>query len=311
MNVHVSIAAETLFHIGPIPVTNSMLTMFIVMALLLIVGRLIAVRASIIPGRVQGAFEEIVEFMLGLVEGAAGRTFGRRLFPLVAGLFIFILFANFSGLFPGIGTIGYWHEETVSETGAVSQATTHSNEIAQAGPAKTETPANEPEPTHKEKVLVPFFRSPDADINMTLGMALVTFIAVQIYGIRFHGVGGRIKHMADPPFLFPIEVISEFSRIISLSARLFGNVFAGEVLLGMMYSIGAAIKIAIIPFLFPVVFMFLEVLFGAIQALVFALLTLAYIVVAVGDHGGEEEHSHVPDATKELAGTQVPAGAGD
>jgi F-type H+-transporting ATPase subunit a len=309
MDVHVSIAAETLFHVGPIPVTNSMLTMFIVMALLLIVGRLIAVRASIIPGRVQGAYEEIVEFMLGLVEGAAGRTLGRRLFPLVAGLFIFILFANFSGLVPGFGTVGYWHEETVNANGDVVATAPHSNEVAQAGTGDTSAP--KAEGTHKEKVLVPFFRSPDADINMTLGMALVTFIAVQIYGIRFHGVGGRIKHMADPPFLFPIEVISEFSRIISLSARLFGNVFAGEVLLGMMYSIGAAIKIAVIPFLFPVVFMFLEVLFGAIQALVFALLTLAYIVVAVGDHAGEEEHSHVPDATKELAATPVPTSAGD
>lgn len=308
MNVHVSLAAETLFHVGPIPVTNSMLTMFIVMALLLIVGRLIAVRAKVIPGRVQGAFEEIAEFTLGLVEGAAGRSLGRRVFPLVAGLFIFILFANFSGLFPGVGTIGYWHEETVNANGDVIATTTHGNEIAQAGTQQTNAPAEAP--THKEKVLVPFFRSPDADINMTLGMALVTFIAVQIYGVRFHGVGGRIKHMADPPFLFPIEVISELSRIISLSARLFGNVFAGEILLGMMYSIGAAIKIAIIPFLFPVVFLFLEVLFGAIQALVFALLTLAYIVVAVGDQG-EEEHSKVPDATKELTGMQVPASAGD
>lgn len=294
MNVHVSLAAEALFHIGPIPVTNSMLTMFIVMALLLIVGRLIAVRAAIIPGRLQGAFEEIVEFMLGLVEGAAGRTLGRRVFPLVAGLFIFILFANYSGLFPGVGTIGYWHHETVTASGTV-----------------VEHGATTTEATHEEKVLVPWLRSPDADINMTLGMALVTFVAVQIYGIRFHGVGGRIKHMANPPFLFPIEVISEFSRIISLSARLFGNVFAGEILLGMMYAIGAAIKIAIIPFLFPVVFLFLEVLFGTIQALVFALLTLAYIVVAVGDHG-EEEHSHVPDAAKELAGAKVPVvSAGD
>lgn len=291
MNVHVSLAAEALFHIGPIPVTNSMLTMFIVMALLLIVGRLIAMRASIIPGRIQSAVEEIVEFILGLVEGAAGRSLGRRVLPLVAGLFIFILFANFSGLFPGVGTIGYWEHQTVTSSGTVLE---HG-----AAPPPGET-------VKEEKVLVPWLRSPDADINMTLGMALVTFVAVQIYGIRFHGVGGRLKHMANPPFLFPIEVISEFSRIISLSARLFGNVFAGEILLGMMYAIGAAIKVAIIPFLFPVVFLFLEVLFGTIQALVFALLTLAYIVVAVGDHG-EEERSHVPDATKELAGAHVPA----
>jgi F-type H+-transporting ATPase subunit a len=99
--------------------------------------------------------------------------------------------------------------------------------------------------------------------------------------------------MANPPFLFPIEVVSEFSRIISLSARLFGNVFAGEVLLGVMYAMASAIKIAVIPVLFPVVFLFLELLFGAVQALVFALLTLIYIALATeGGHDEHEEHAH-------------------
>jgi F-type H+-transporting ATPase subunit a len=128
---------------------------------------------------------------------------------------------------------------------------------------------------------------------MTLAMALIAFTAVQIVGIRAHGVGGRIKHMADPPFLFPIEVIGEFSRIISLSARLFGNVFAGEVLLGVMFALGAAIKIAVLPVLFPVIFLFLEVLFGSIQALVFALLTLIYLTLAAASsHGHDDEHAH-------------------
>jgi len=116
---------------------------------------------------------------------------------------------------------------------------------------------------------------------------------VQIAGIRAHGVFGRIKHMANPPFLFPIEVVSELSRIISLSARLFGNVFAGEVLLGVMCAMAVAIKVAIVPLLFPVVFLFLELLFGAVQALVFALLTLIYITLASeGEHVENEEHGH-------------------
>jgi F-type H+-transporting ATPase subunit a len=123
--------------------------------------------------------------------------------------------------------------------------------------------------------------------------------------------------MANPPFLFPIEVISELSRIISLAARLFGNVFAGEVLLGVMYAMAASIKIAVIPVLFPVVFLGLETLFGTIQALVFALLTLIYIYLAAAGHDDhDEEHVENHDAVRAVddrardAGT-VPASAGD
>jgi F-type H+-transporting ATPase subunit a len=148
---------------------------------------------------------------------------------------------------------------------------------------------------------------------MTLAMALLTFTVVQVAGISAHGVRGRIKHMADPPFLFPIEVISEFSRIISLSARLFGNVFAGEVLLAVMYAMAAAIRVAIIPFAIPVVFIVLELLFGAIQALVFALLTLIYITLATS--GGHDEHAAEHDREQHTEGAHglgnVPAGAAD
>ncbi|HEU0164601.1 MAG TPA: FoF1 ATP synthase subunit a, partial [Thermomicrobiales bacterium] len=128
-------------------------------------------------------------------------------------------------------------------------------------------------------------------------MALVTFTLVQVVAIRSQGVGGRIKHMAQPPWLFPIELVSELSRILSLTARLFGNVFAGEVLLGVMYSAGSALKIAVIPFLFPVLFLGLEVLFGSIQAIVFSLLTAIYLVLAAPPHdddadGHQDEDAH-------------------
>lgn len=324
MELHISLAAETLFHIGPIPVTNSMLTMFIVMALVLIAFTLVARRAQAVPGRGQGLIEMIIEFIMGLVEGAAGRKFGRTVLPLVSGIFIFILFSNFSGLIPGMGTIGIYEEETESVTTVVATpqaphttidatavaATTAGSDHADTSGGETAGAASEHEETHK--VLVPFFRAPTADLNMTLALALLTFTMVQVYGIKAHGVGGRIKHMANPPFIFPIEVISEFSRILSLSARLFGNVFAGEVLLGVMYAMGAAIKIAVLPFLFPVIFLFLEVLFGTIQALVFALLTVIYITLAAADAHGDEhaadDHSH--DAASDHP-TVAAAGAGD
>jgi F-type H+-transporting ATPase subunit a len=302
MEVHVEIAAETLFNIGPLEVTNSMLTMFLVMGFLLLVGWLIARNAKAIPGRAQSVSEMIVEFLLGLVEGTAGKSFGRRIFPLVGALFIFILLANYSGLLPGVGTIGYYEEETHVE------ATTgdHADEAA------TETDVAATEEEH-DKVLVPFLRSPNADLNMTLAMALVTFTTVQIVGIRMNGVRGRIKHMADPPFLFPIEVVSELSRIISLSARLFGNVFAGEVLLAVMYAMAAAIKIAIIPVVFPVVFILLELLFGAVQALVFALLTLIYIALAAahGEHEAHDEQAHEGQPQKAPELGHSTAGVGD
>ena len=162
---------------------------------------------------------------------------------------------------------------------------------------------------------VPIFRPPTADLNMTLAMALVTFTTVQVMGIRAHGFRGRIKHMADPPFIFPIELVSEFGRIISLSARLFGNVLAGEVLLGVMYALANAAKIAILPLLVPVVFIVLELLFGTIQALVFALLTAIYITLAAGDSHGDEhaEASTLRTRAMSRAGAMagVPAAAGD
>ncbi|MDQ3044621.1 MAG: F0F1 ATP synthase subunit A [Chloroflexota bacterium] len=287
MEVHVELAAETLFHLGPIPVTNSMLTMFIVMAAILVVGTILARKAQAVPGRGQGIAELIVEFLLGLVEGTAGKRAGRRIFPLVGAIFIFIIFANYSGLLPGVGTIGYWHEEAASEEAAVSISVENADptEGQVAGDVEAGADAEE---AH-ERVLVPYFRSPNADLNMTLAMALLTFTVVQVAGIAAHGVRGRLKHLGDPPLLFPLEVISEVSRIISLSARLFGNIFAGEVLLAVMFAMANAIKIAIIPVLFPVLFLGLELLFGFVQALVFALLTLIYITLATAGH---EEHEH-------------------
>lgn len=306
MEIHISIAAETLFMVGPVPVTNSMLTMFIVMGLLLLGGAAIARNAKLVPGRWQSMFEAAASFILELVESTGGKSFGRRVFPLVGAIFCFIAIANYSGILPGVGTIGVYkdapagHGAEEHTAPAGEEAESHDEAFldsivasASAAPVESTVSAPEPHATEGGKVLVPIFRAPTADLNMTLAMALVTFTTIQIYGVRAHGVGGRLKHMADPPFLFPIEVVSEFGRIISLSARLFGNVFAGEVLLGVMYALANAVKIAIIPLFVPVIFIFLELLFGTIQALVFALLTAIYVTMAGGDHGhGDDAHGH-------------------
>lgn len=253
MQVHVEVAPQALWHI-PIPgtsyefpVTNSFFMMVVVMVLLIVLGALIARRSKLIPGRVQAGVEIIVEFLMGLVEGAAGKKLGRSIFPIIGGLFIFILFSNWVELLPGLGSI--WLARTVNG----------------------------------ESVHVPMIRPPTSDLNMTIAMAILSWVMFQYLGIKAHGFRGRIKHLATPVFVFPIEVISETARIISLSFRLFGNIFAGDVLLTIMYAIANAIKFTVIGLLVPVVFLYLEVLFGFIQALVFAILTLIYISLAAAD----------------------------
>lgn len=313
-DLHVSVKAESLWDLdlgplGTLNITNSFLTMIAVMALLIIGGAMIARRGSVErPGKAQTGFEMIVEFLLNLVESTAGKRVGRKIFPLIGGLFIFIIVSNYSGLLPGVGTIGINHEEeeAATEEARIASAQQPSDAVV--------VYAAEEEGGHHE-VLYPFLRSPNADLNMTIAMALITFTVVQIAGVAAHGVGGRIKHLGDPPFMFPIEVISELSRIVSLSFRLFGNIFAGEVLVTVMVTMSAAVLsstfwVPIFFFGLPTIFLLLEVLFGFIQALVFALLTLIYISLAAAGH---DDHDHVHEPAEGHAvggGHVVPAGAG-
>jgi F-type H+-transporting ATPase subunit a len=162
---------------------------------------------------------------------------------------------------------------------------------------------------HGEPTLVPFLRPPTSDLNMTLAMAIISYFVFQFAGIRAHGVVGRIKHMANPPLILPLEIISETSRLVSLSFRLFGNIFAGDVLLTIMYAIANAIKISIVGLLIPVVFLYLEVLIGLIQSLVFALLTLVYVIMAAS--GAHEEHGEEHAAEGERHGYTPATSSGD
>jgi F-type H+-transporting ATPase subunit a len=281
MDLHVSIKAETLFEfdipvLGTFHFTNSFLTMLIVMAALIVGGWLLARRATLVPTHTQSIFEMLVEFMLGIVQAAAGERIGRRIFPLVGGLFIFILFANYAGLLPGVGTIGHYETE---------------KHEAEADVASIAFVQADFEADHGEEVLVPWFRSPSADLNMTLAMSIIVVFIVQVVGIMAHGFGGRIKHMADPWWIFPIELVGEVARIVSLAFRLFGNIFAGEVLIAVMIAFGVVAFGVLAPL--TTVFLFFEVLIGFIQALVFAILTVIYIALAAAGHGdGEEAHAH-------------------
>lgn len=317
---HVSIAAEELFKIGPLPITNSFITMLVVMAILIIGGNLIARRMKDVPGRTQTAAEFIVEYLLNLSILAGGKKLGRQVFPVMAGIFIFIFTAHLSGLLPGVGTIGvYHHEEETTETAHEGEAVEGENSGATITSGQNQEVAPVQADAEEHEVLVPYVRAPNADLNMTLAMALLSFTLFQVLGLRNSGgLGPRLRHMAPgpkalAPVLFPIEVITEFSRLVSLTARLFGNVFAGEVLLLLMYTVAGGLRWFVIPFLFPIVFIALELLLGFIQATVFALLTVIYINLASGGHD-DHDHEDEPVRNEEVPFPEAgmsPARAGD
>lgn len=213
--------------------------------LVLVATSSVARWGAMVPGRLQLLVEFPFEWLAGIVRGTGGKRW-REFAGLVIAIFLFVLVANFIGLLPGVGTVGLVHEE------------------------------------HGESTLIPIVRAAAADLNFTLGLAIIAFVAFVAWGIRANGVRGYLKELliAEPaymtPVLTPIHLISELSRLISLSMRLFGNVFAGEVLLAVM--------LALAPIFIPVGFLILEAIFGFVQALVFALLTMTYITLAIAEH---------------------------
>ena len=259
--IHVAIEAETLFQIGPLGFTNSMVGALLASLLLLLAAWYISRHPALIPGRMQGLLELPIEMMAGIISGSTSRW--RSYAALILGLFLMILVANWVGLLPGVGTIGI-------------------NHIDEAG----------------HEAVIPIVRPASADLNFTLGLAIIAFVMFVYWGVRAHGGWGYLKElMGQPlymaPLMFPINIISEFSRLISLSMRLFGNIFAGEVLLATMLALTtAAVFVLPLAFFVPAVFLGLELLFGLVQALVFALLAMTYISVAIaeGQPGHDNDH---------------------
>jgi len=257
--LNVSIKAEELFTIGPLHFTNSMLGALLASAVLLILAWIFVRHPALVPGRIQSLIEFPVEWMANIVSGSTSRW--RGYVALVIGLFLMILVANWLSLLPGVGTIGYKHDGE----------------------------------------LVPFVRAAAADLNFTLGLAIVAFIVFVAWGVRINGVKGYLLELVGEPrymapLMFPIHLISELSRLVSLSMRLFGNVFAGEVLLGTMLALTTAIIFTLpLAFFVPAIFLGLELLFGAVQALVFALLAMTYITMAIAEHEGSHGDEHGPE----------------
>ncbi len=286
----VSASPYNIHHIGPIPITNSMIMGWVISIILVLLVRLAIRKRGRVPGRAQGALEVVVEGVSGLVEPIVGKKMLRPTFPLLVCFFCFILIHNWSGLLPGVGTFGTVKEETITHVDTVVHED-GSTELVNREEIK--------------KGLLYYFRPANADLNMTLALALVSFFAWLYYCIRYAGLkviffdlfGNKSDKKETPAalylFLFVvffgvglIEIVSIIFRPVSLSFRLFGNVFGGENLLHAMTQMGG------IGVFLPVPFYFLEVLIGLIQALVFTLLVAVYIglICNHGDDHGEEHH---------------------
>ncbi len=260
--MNISLAAEPIFHIGTFPITNTLLVAWIIVFLLVVVAFLVRRNLKEIPRGLQNVAETVIEGALGFIETIThDRKQAKRFFPVVFTIFIFVILSNWVEIVPGLGTIGIWEE------------------------------------LHGEKVLVPFIRSASADLNVTLAIAIFSVFSVQIFGIatigffkywkKFLPFGGlfRIEYGFLPVpsfygfiyfFAGVLELVAELAKFISFSFRLFGNIFAGEVLL--------AVVSFLIPYVVPLPFLFLEIFVGFVQALVFSMLTLVFLKMAVTEH---------------------------
>jgi len=244
--MEISLAAETVFHLGPIPITNSMLmSLFAALFLILLVYLLQKLPKTSL---FYNFFEMVIEWLYNLALQILGEEKKvKKILPIAATLFLFIITNNWLGLLPGVGTVGFWHQRG------------------------------------EEKLLVPLLRSGNADLNSTLGLAISAIFIINYFAAKEAGVFNHLKKFFNLRGIFSfvgiLELFSELSKILSFSFRLFGNIFAGEVLL-MVVSF-------LIPFFAPLPFLGLEIFVGFIQALVFTTLTLVFYGMATSH---QEEH---------------------
>jgi F-type H+-transporting ATPase subunit a len=257
--------AVPVFKLGPLVVTNSMIMVWIVTIVIIVVAQLATRNMKLVPSGLQNFVEWLVESVYGYLEGLLGPRLVKRTFWFMGTVFIFILFSNWFGLIPGVGTIGK---------------------------------------IQADGTFVPFFRGPNADLNMTLAMSMVFAIMWFYWAISEIGIKNFFLHIFGPKSKFKgaalvimialfflvgcIEVISIMFRPVALTFRLYGNIYAGETMLeSMMAMVGDHKWLAWLPAL-P--FYFLELLVGFIQALVFMLLSAVFLKLVCEEEGAEEGH---------------------
>lgn len=247
-SIHVVLKAEELFSVFGFPVTNSLIMTWIVVGLMILFAILFKNKIAMVPGKLQAGIEWVFQGVLGyMTEILESEKLARRFFPLIMTIFFFVLIANELAFLPGIGTIGL----------------------------------------EGEHGLTPLLRAPGADLNMTLALAIISFLTIEITGLvqlGFFKYSAKYVNFTSPVNFAVgiIELISNLGRLISFSFRLFGNVFAGEVML--------VVAAFFVPYLLPVPLMGFEVFVGFIQAVVFAMLTLFFIKLAIMEPHGSESH---------------------
>ena len=291
-------------------ITNTMVTTWMAILVLTVLAFFATRRMTEVPTGLQNFFEVVIEYFLNLSESVAGPEKARKFLPLVLTIFLFIVTANWMGILPGFGTIGWIESVEVLTEHAEHEAdqngeAVHLEEInAQIfqgegsllvmpfGSIDNVTNLEEIEEHGLEEgqtagILIPFLRSANTDINTTLAIALIAMFTIHFWGFRtlgFFGHAGKYITIKGGPigsFVGLLELISEVARIISFTFRLFGNIFAGEVLLVAMAFLLPLI--GIIPFLG------LELFVGLIQAFIFAMLTLVFATMATAGHGDEHD----------------------
>jgi F-type H+-transporting ATPase subunit a len=274
----------TLPVIGKFYLTNTLVALLIVDVLVILLAFFFnraVKKGNLVLNGIPGALEALLEALYNMTEGTAGKKWAKTIFPWFATITILVLLANWMELIPGVDSIGMIEKAE----GAGYSVQTVAGIVTIANPAMAEGGSN----------LIPFVRVVSTDLNFTVALAIIAVIAVQVVGIRAQGIKyftkfWNVKTFFSKPIFGVIdwgvgllELVSEFSKVLSFSFRLFGNIFAGSVLLFVMGSLLGAIAI------FPSVFYMLEFLVGAIQAVVFGLLTMTFMAQATQSHGGHEE----------------------
>jgi F-type H+-transporting ATPase subunit a len=268
----IKIAPETLFSIpfpffgiGSLPISNTLLSTWLSIIIVLVFGFVAKRNLSLVPKGVAHFFEWIFDLILGLCEEVAGQVKGRKFFPIVCTIFLFVLTSNYLELIPGVESIGTINDPNVTPfLGFLLYTKADSNHIT------------------------PWLRPATTDLNLTIGLAIISVVITQIYGFRMLGPKlqlGRYFTLRDGVigiFVGLLEAILELARVVSFSFRLFGNVFAGDVLLLVIAFL--------VPALGPIPFLLLETLVGLVQAFVFAMLTLVFLSLGTSAHGGEDHH---------------------
>ena len=274
----IALPAEPVFTLPALgfAVTNTLLATWLTMFILIVGSILVTRNLKMVPAGLQNLVEWGLGVLLGLTESVAGER-GRKFFPLVATIFIFLLISNWTGLLPGFASVGTIHE---AHHGGYQVA-----QVSLLGVNVNLLQAHEVGEHETGWTVFSFLRSAATDLNTPLALAIISVVVTQVVGVQALGLRYFNKFISFKDVMGlivgPLELVSELGKIISFTFRLFGNIFAGEVLL--------AVLAFLVPYLVSVPFMGLELFVGLMQAFVFAMLTLVFMSMATMGHGPEGE----------------------